>query len=196
MHKEGHLGLTLLLFSIIGYIFNFWNEIALTIALIFSVVPDYDIRMQRAKGTFRILAVLFTLITFALFLKLKNPFLFSIPILFYVIHLMGEHRGFSHTLTFAFLCGALMGFFTLKVFGDFSVGFVGAFLGVLSHILGDLLTHKPFSPLYPFCRRRFALKLVKSSNPIANYLLLISGFVSLTVLYRGIVLKAVANFPR
>lgn len=47
MHREGHIGLALLLFSTFSFIFNFWNNTALVISLIFSVVPDYDMHLQR-----------------------------------------------------------------------------------------------------------------------------------------------------
>ena len=184
MHREGHVGLTLLFFSVFSYILNFWSNILLFIALIFSVIPDYDIYLTGMRKTFKILAIVSTILTIPIFLY-QNFTLLIIPISLYLLYLMSEHRAFSHTLAFAILCGTFMGFFTLKVFGDFTVGFFGSFLGISSHIIGDLLTYKPFSPLYPFYKRKIAFKFIKSSNPIANKFLLISGLIALIILYKG-----------
>lgn len=191
MHKEGHIGLTLLIFSIPSYILNFWNNYILIISVIFSVVPDYDLYLQklRLKKLFMILALVSSIVAIYLFSEFKNPTVFTIPFFLCMLSLMSEHRTFSHTLVFAVICGIFMGFFTLKVFNDFSVGFFGAFLGVLSHIIGDLMTYKPFSPLYPFYRRKISFKLFKSSNPAVNTGFLILGLLALFIIRGGTILR-------
>ncbi|ADB58147.1 metal-dependent hydrolase [Archaeoglobus profundus] len=210
MHKDGHIGLTLLIFSITYHLCNAWDERfieILLIALAFSVIPDYDLKIQKLglKNSFKTLAILLTfvsLILFAAYGFLTKPYLLyvatlstALAILFLFLFAMSEHRKFSHTIFFGLICGAFTGFFTLKVFEDFYIGFYGAFLGVFSHILGDLFTYTPFSPLYPILKRKFSLKLFKSSNQIVNKVMLIVGLTAFVLLYQGgTVLKLALNY--
>jgi len=206
MHREGHVGLTLIIFSIFLYILNTWDLRSietLLIALVFSTIPDYDIQIQRLgmKNLFRNLGiVLLSLspVTLLVHLPLQIPvYLVVLSLFFFLLFAMSEHRKFSHTLAFATICGLFMGFFTLNVFNDFYVGFFGAFFGVISHILGDLPTYTPFSPLYPISRRKVSLKLFKSSNKLINTLLLLIGIVMFVTLYEnGTVLRLVSNYVR
>lgn len=198
MHREGHIGLTLLIFSIISCILNFWNYTLLIISVIFSLIPDYDIQIQKLglKKVLRIFTFASLIATIYLFLKFQNPTVFAIPLSLYILSLMSEHRTFSHTLIFAIICGVFMGFFTLKAFEDFNVGFFGAFLGVLSHIIGDLMTYKPFSPLHPFYRRKISFKLFKSSNPTVNMGFLVSGLLVLFITRGGTILRDMSNVIR
>ena len=116
MHREGHIGLALLLFSTFSFIFNFWNNTALVISLIFSVVPDYDMHLQRhgMKKLFGLLTAMSTIFIIPVFIQHRNFTIFAIPFSFYLLFLMSEHRGFSHTVVFAILCGVLTGFLHLK----------------------------------------------------------------------------------
>lgn len=212
MHKDGHVGLTLLIFSIVYHFCNTWNEKfieTLLIALAFSVIPDYDLKIQKLglKRQFKSLAIVFTFVSLTtfvsygiltkLYLLYVATFSASLAILFLFLFAMSEHRMFSHTVFFGLICGVFAGFFTLKVFRDFYIGFYGAFFGVILHILGDLLTYTPFSPFYPILKRKLSLKLFKSSNQIVNKVLLITGLIAFVLLYQnGTVLKLALNYAR
>jgi len=106
----------LLLFSAFSFIFNFWNNTVLVISLIFSVVPDYDMHLQRhgMKELFGLLTAMSTILIIPVFVQHRNFAIFTIPFSFYLLFLMSEHRGFSHTVVFAILCGVLTGFLHLK----------------------------------------------------------------------------------
>ncbi len=205
MYKEGHVGLTLLLFSPFYYIFNLWDLRHVTmlfIALAFSTVPDYDLKVQRLglRSTFKFFAVIFLIVSALLYLIHRTyvavaSLLTSLTLL--ILYGMSEHRKFSHTVFFATICGAFAGFFTLNVFGDFVIGFLGAFSGVLSHITGDLLTYTPFSPFYPLVKRKVSLKLFRSSNVLVNRSILLAGLVVFASTYQGgTVLRYVSDFLR
>lgn len=60
----------------------------------------------------------------------------------------GLHRTFTHTLLFAIISAVAFGFF-FNYAGMWLVGFSGAFLGTVCHLIGDLTTHQPFKPLAP-----------------------------------------------
>lgn len=198
MHREGHIGLTLLLFSTFSFIFNFWNNTVLVISLIFSVVPDYDIHLQRhgMKKLFGLLTAMSAILIIPVFIQHRNFTIFTIPFSFYLLFLMSEHRGFSHTVVFAILCSVLTGFFTFEIFKDYIIGFLGAFLGVMSHIFGDLLTHRPLTPFYPFYKRKIAFRIIKSSNSAANMAFLILGMVVLVILYKGKIIQSIISIVR
>jgi len=195
MHREGHVGLTLTILSISYYILNVWNFrtiLILLISTLFSTLPDFDIKIQRRSKFFRNLGILLlplSILTFKLtYLSLTFLFLSLTFLLLSLVH----HRGITHTLTFALLCGVTSGFITLTILKDFYVGFLGAFIGVTLHIFGDTLTYKPLSPFYPFSNVRFSLKLFKSSNRIVNRSLMILGLATLVTLYKGgIILRQV-----
>jgi len=93
-----------------------------------------------------------------------------------------RHRGITHNITFAafltvVLCYILY-IFDLEIFLSFS-----AFVGIVLHLIGDLITHQKFAPLYPFVRRRIAFKIVKSNNRFVNDLLLLAGTLTFTYFY-------------
>ncbi|WP_457550304.1 metal-dependent hydrolase [Archaeoglobus sp.] len=212
MHRDGHIGLTLLIFSIIYYLYNTWDlkHIGiLLIALAFSSIPDYDLKFQKLglKKLFKSLAIVFAFTSLILFvayeflrehhLMLVATFSAALTLLALFFFAMSEHRSFSHTIFFGLICGLFAGFFTLKVFKDFYMGFYGAFFGVSLHILGDLLTYTPFSPFYPVVNRKFSLRLFKSSNRIVNKTVLIAGLIAFVSLYQGgTVLKLALNYAR
>ncbi len=96
------------------------------------------------------------------------------------------HRKYTHSLPIAFVFSILFGKFCSMVGIGFFQGFAGSFIGISSHIIGDLLTYRPFAPFYPIWKRKFSLGLFRSDNVIANYILLIAGiatFVALTIDY-------------
>lgn len=94
-----------------------------------------------------------------------------------------RHRGSTHTLAFAWLVGITLGGFVLLVpglphgskfvLGGFAV-FIGV-LGVVAHLLGDVLTASGVAFLWPFSPKRYSLSLVQASDALANYALLLLG---------------------
>lgn len=79
-----------------------------------------------------------------------------------------EHRGFTHTLAGALLFGFL---FALPFYGnpyDALTVFAGVSGGILSHVIGDMMTFKPLKPLWPLSSREVALGLFESSNETVN----------------------------
>ncbi|MEM4700452.1 MAG: metal-dependent hydrolase [Candidatus Nezhaarchaeales archaeon] len=97
------------------------------------------------------------------------------------LDLMLRHRGATHSLLTGLLAGLATGLALTQYFA-FPSGFLIGFSGVALHLIGDLLTHSPFSPLWPFSRRRLSLKLFRSNNKWANRALLALG-VLMTALY-------------
>jgi inner membrane protein len=89
-----------------------------------------------------------------------------------------KHRIYTHNFAFAFAL-----FFTFFILlGDIKMSFF-IFLGIISHILADLLTKTPFAPFYPISGKKFALKLFRSDNKIVNYSLILLGTISFAYFY-------------
>ncbi len=86
-----------------------------------------------------------------------------------------KHRGFTHTLIGALLAGLLGAAVYLGEPKWTVIGFAGGFTGALGHLLGDLLTHMRFAPLYPLSRREFALGLISTRDRRANLLIARAG---------------------
>jgi inner membrane protein len=73
---------------------------------------------------------------------------------------------------------------TLAIAG---LGFSSGALGVLSHILGDILTPMGVNPRQPFGGEVISLNVVYASNEMANNVLSVIGGVALVVaMYAGI----------
>ncbi|GGL30677.1 hypothetical protein GCM10009037_12990 [Halarchaeum grantii] len=92
------------------------------------------------------------------------------------------HRGVTHTLVFAWLVGTTLAGLTLFLpaagperlaLASFGFG-VGA-LGVVAHLLGDVLTPAGIRPLWPLRDTRYSLALWTADNALANYGLLGAG---------------------
>ena len=144
MHREGHIGFSLIIISIVMSLLNSWNSKALItaiIALIFSTFPDIDLKLGIA------------------------------------------HRKWTHSIFFGFIAGLTFGWIAKMSGLSFEVGFLGAFGGIILHILGDLLTYRAFAPLYPFSKRKIALGLFRSDNAVINKLMLILGLLTFSILY-------------
>jgi len=94
------------------------------------------------------------------------------------IRLEIPHRKYTHNIIFALIISLGSGYLTFKLFNDFSLGFTPMFAAFTMHIIGDLMTYRPFKPLAPFQRRATAFKLFRSSNPIINNGLLILGIIA------------------
>ncbi len=85
------------------------------------------------------------------------------------------HRKYTHNVLFALLAGSAAGIVTSVLGLGFELGFYSVCVGVLTHLLGDLLTYRSFAPLYPLIRRRFSLKLFHSSDKYVNSVFLLLG---------------------
>lgn len=84
-----------------------------------------------------------------------------------------EHRKYTHNVTFAILISILVFMFLKNFWLSFLV-----FLSILIHILSDLLTIQKFAPLYPFSKKKYALKLFKSNNTAINTAVILLGMAS------------------
>lgn len=84
-----------------------------------------------------------------------------------------EHRKYTHNVAFA----SSMAILFYALFAS-SLLAILAFLSVLLHILADLMTKQKFAPLYPFSKKKFALKLFRSDNKPINYTVFLLGLVS------------------
>lgn len=71
----------------------------------------------------------------------------KVPILPTLLYNTVGHRSLTHSLLFAAIMSALFGFI------DISLG-IGVFIGIISHILLDMLTPQGVSYLYPFKKKR------------------------------------------
>jgi len=85
------------------------------------------------------------------------------------------HRKYTHNVLFALLAGSAAGIVTSVLGFGFEIGFYSLCVGVLTHILGDLLTYRAFAPLYPLIRRKLSLKLFHSSDKYVNSVFLLLG---------------------
>ena len=91
-----------------------------------------------------------------------------------------HHRGPTHSILFALMSGCLLQY----TYGEarwFMIGFISAAWGVVSHLLGDMLTYHPFKPLWPLSQREVALKLCSADNRLVNEGLLTLGGLALTL---------------
>ena len=168
MNREGHLGLALVAVGIVGTLFLLVGSLAGFVLAFVTLVgtaglPDIDT---------------------------KTPIF--------------KHRGWTHTVWFAGVVGIGYGALILGVvwmlphLGVVPMGAlyavcaaVLAFLGVMTHVAGDVMTTRgvrPFTPVTPrgivpidASRRRYRLNWFRSSNQVANILTLILG-VMLTLL--------------
>ena len=153
MYKEGHAGLSLLLFSPFLLLFKSLG-IDMTYVLVTGVLmvglsslPDLDIELRREYG-----------------ISIK-------------------HRGITHTflvgVCFGIMFAALIGY----VYGAIGwlMGFIAGFGGTVSHLLGDAFTYESFKPFYPFSQREVAFQKFSSSSKTANRSFLVLGAIAFIV---------------
>lgn len=166
MRKDGHIGFSLLVLSLIQYIHQKFGVptlltvepvgletfLSTAIFILASLLPDIDLKLGIA------------------------------------------HRKYTHNVLFALLLGMIGGSVLLFAGLDYYLGFTAAFLGVISHLSADMLTRMPFAPLWPISGKKVKLGLVSSGNTLVNEGFLVLGSVSyfyiyytMLVLQRGIV---------
>jgi len=80
------------------------------------------------------------------------------------------HRTITHSILFAIIIGIIFGIFLGYSSGIIYglVGFVAGFLGIMTHLLGDLMTYQSFKPLWPFNKKDISYGFFKASNKEAN----------------------------
>ncbi len=86
------------------------------------------------------------------------------------------HRKYTHNIFFGLAMGIVAGY-VFKEFGQsFDLGFWSVMTAVSIHILGDLMTYRGFNPIAPIGgKRRYSLKLFRSSNNVVNTAFLLVG---------------------
>jgi len=80
------------------------------------------------------------------------------------------HRTVTHSILFAIIIGIIFGIFLGYSSGIFYgiIGFVAGFLGIMSHLLGDLMTYQSFKPLWPFKQKEISYGLFAAKSVAAN----------------------------
>ncbi len=161
MHKEGHIGLGLLLYSPLAFWFvDLGWTMAFGLGMIafgaWSFLPDVDMTLPiRHRGpTHSVVFALFAgVLTAAGFGWLASQGAFDLP-------------GVSPPWLFVSLA--------------VGIGFVSGFGGVIAHILGDVLTPMGVRPFWPRSDREYSLNLVLAADEEANRQLSFIGAVALT----------------
>ena len=106
-----------------------------------------------------------------------------------------KHRGVTHT----FLAGSIFGVFFAVIMGYFYgawglvMGFIAGFGGTTSHLLGDVFSYHPLTPLYPFSNRKVAFRLFKASNRIVNSTIFLIGVVAFILSYEPAIITQIIN---
>lgn len=80
------------------------------------------------------------------------------------------HRTYTHNILFALIMGIVFGvlFGYSSGFWYGTVGFFGGFMGVMLHLLGDVMTYMGFKPFWPISQKEVALKKFRANNKTAN----------------------------
>jgi len=102
------------------------------------------------------------------------------------------HRGVTHTLLAAVVAGVLVGLLfrpgaagSPGLCGEHpTVCYLVGSLGVVAHLVGDVITPMGIQPLFPVSRTVYSLDLVQASSPTANLLLLAAGSVAVLSSFR------------
>ena len=111
-----------------------------------------------------------------------------------------KHRGITHTVWFALVIGVVMAIvggivgLSMGPLWLFVFAILGGILGILtilSHIVADALTPMGVQPYKPVRSTKYTWDLVKASNPIANYgLLVIGGVLASAAVFGGYYLRS------
>lgn len=155
MHKTGHIGAALLVYSPIGLLLLITGQEELAVLggvgmVALATLPDSDQRLPFVphRGPTHSL-------TFAAVLGL---------VLGVAGFVLGEYVTAVPAIS--------MGVFA------FAIGV----LAVLSHLAADSITPMGIRPFWPFSRWHYSANIVRAKNPIANYLLLAVGIAAVTAM--------------
>jgi inner membrane protein len=162
MHKEGHVGAALLVYSPLGFvaILLAGSQLAFLGAIVaigLAMLPDVDMRIP--------------------FLKHRGPthtvwFALAVGV---VLAVLGASKGAN-----------------AGILGTVGGGLFGLLLGtgtVASHVAADALTPAGVRPFWPLRDDEYRYGITRASNPIANYILL--GFGSAVALLALVIGRAV-----
>ena len=80
------------------------------------------------------------------------------------------HRKITHNILFALIIGFIFGVMFGYASGIwyFFVGFIGGFMGIMIHLLGDVMTYMKFKPFYPFSHKEYAWGLFPAKSKRSN----------------------------
>lgn len=164
MHREGHIGTALLLYSPLAFIagvFGGQQPVMLggVLAVGLAMAPDIDMRtpLVKHRGPTHTL-------WFAAFVAILGS-------------ILGLLIGLQH--------GLLAGL-SFMLFGGLVAG-----VSVVSHLIADALTPMGVTPLIPINSRKITWNVARASNPIANYALLgLGGGIALLAAVGGLWLNS------
>lgn len=157
MNQEGHIGLSMLLMSpisvLLGLTGHYYLCFAFSICVFWmSTIPDIDITISRS--------------------------------------LLGEvvdidHRGFTHTVYFGVICGLLTSGIgsvipSYSPLMSMSVMFLSGFLGVIFHIIGDVMTPTGVNYHPRSMESEYSLDWFNYNNVVANFGFLLLGFLAIS----------------
>lgn len=176
MYLKGHVGINAIIYSPVAFLTQ--QHLSTGLALIgglfcigITSLPDEDRHFQEGMSN-------------------KSKLLTLIPI---------KHRGRSHTVWFAILIGAI---FSIGTYWFLSGGFApdspiytilpeknhleislfigfNTMLGIIAHIVGDVLTPTGVKPFAPIRKNKYTLNICKAKNSRANKAFLIVGGISI-----------------
>ena len=82
-----------------------------------------------------------------------------------------HHRGPTHSILFALVCGVLSGIVMVYLYKNWVYFFIGlgaGLVGIMSHLIGDVLTYMAFKPLWPFSKKEISFGLFSAANETVN----------------------------
>lgn len=160
MHREGHIGLGLLLYAPLAYHFTDTGQltlmgVGLIAVTLHSYAPDFDLWLPGVSHR-----------------GLTHTFLGGfIAACLTVVIVLGTIAGGYTSLSPSSSGYAIIAAYTFGI----------SFLGFLSHLVGDVLTPMGITPFRPWSDRTYTLNLVYASNEQANEQLGYLGAVAVTV---------------
>lgn len=109
------------------------------------------------------------------------------------------HRGLTHSLLAGVVLGVAVGLFgwlsrvssPVERVERAVLGWLLGFLGVVSHIVGDVITPMGIRPYEPMLPAHYTLALVHARNPAANFVLFVAGI----AIFHLVVQRALVRSP-
>lgn len=160
MHREGHIGLGLLLYAPLAYYFTATDQltlmaVGLVAAAVHSYAPDFDLWLPGVSHR----GITHTFVGGAVAAVLT------------VVAVIAVIASGDTTLSPSLLEYATIAGITFSI----------SFIGFLSHLVGDVLTPMGIAPFNPWNDTTYSLNLVYASNEWANEQLAYLGAVAITV---------------
>ena len=104
-----------------------------------------------------------------------------------------SHRKYTHNVLFALVFSILFGCGTYYLVHDFNLGFSIMFSALIIHIVGDLMTYKPFNPFAPFTKEKYSFRLFRSSSKVVNNALMMIGSVLYGMYLAGLIYMKITH---